>query len=714
MSERDGNRSLFPLKSLQIGDLQSYLSELSIFLALESNKLYILVDNRPWLKNFGPRPAHLWQFMVTKSRLSPFANSKTRKKKKKGKQAHPKSNGSDPKKSRRWFRLIDAASLSHKRALLPVEKLKNSLLLSGELHRTLYGFIVFEVEWSSVRGINYLNELQTDTSLAIEAKLMKRWEFDGINQASNYISSWFSGTLDEKQTLIEYLDAAEGDIFYDAKEDVSWTNSTSCQSEIHQDEHSCEGSSPQFVPGAVDLCNPSGVNSNDEPHTPPPPKRRRLSKITSIGVEVQSPSGEQQLEEESVKNFETFLPDESDNSIESFLYKDVLILVRFNDPDLPSKLREIIVPDLRLLTLLESGLPSWVIFLQSYPGFCHLYRPWMCPLARALYVAISVITVMIGFYDLYKNVPVLKTTAAHLLGPLFEWIETWEMASRIKYLGTMLFLQNIEKSVRWFLTVVRAVRSSLSVFTQPLLEPFVELFQWFYPLWDVYMGAVVSLFSLIWALIGTSFCLVMDFLNLLFQPLWFVLSGIWTIGTCVLFPICWILGEIVHAPIRIILLVLDLVLFIWNCVYCSLVEIWMSISSLFQVALSSKQTMTAYQISKGSSLWKDIFSQVFRAIRSILNGLIAFLVACNRHRLSTYNYMQGLIHRGVRLAKRSCWSIALNPITLQVKWKVRRKLHVSKSVDWSMKIHEVAFSAAMILTSLTVEDDGNGNYRKVQ
>lgn len=41
-----------------------------------------------------------------------------------------------------------------------MKNLRNSLFLSNELHRTLYGFIVFEVSWTNVRGINYLNELQ--------------------------------------------------------------------------------------------------------------------------------------------------------------------------------------------------------------------------------------------------------------------------------------------------------------------------------------------------------------------------------------------------------------------------------------------------------------------------------------------------------------------------------------------------------------------------
>lgn len=45
-------------------DLQSYLSHLSLFLAPESNKFYVLVDNRPW--EVVSRPAHFWQLMITK------------------------------------------------------------------------------------------------------------------------------------------------------------------------------------------------------------------------------------------------------------------------------------------------------------------------------------------------------------------------------------------------------------------------------------------------------------------------------------------------------------------------------------------------------------------------------------------------------------------------------------------------------------------------
>lgn len=341
------------------------------------------------------------------------------------KEASTKSDAGKPKKFARWFRLIDAATLSQKRVLLPVKKLRNSSLLSSELHRTLYGFIVFEVAWNNVRGINYLNELQTDTSLAIEAKFMRRWEFDSIAQAASCVSSWFPGTVSEKLLLKEYLDSAIGEVFYDAEEDIPETivddnDENMCNSSLSIEDDSL------FLRGNFTVSSVTNEDENGDQQTPPPPtgpyKRRKV--ITSIGR-----GREANICCEETGNFETN-PSNCENAAEATQYMDVLILFRFNDHDLPFTLRKIIMSDLRLLTLLEAGLPSWVIFLQSYPGFCHLYRPWMCPLARALYVLISVVTVLIGFYDLYKNVPVLKATASRLFGPLFDWIETWEMITR--------------------------------------------------------------------------------------------------------------------------------------------------------------------------------------------------------------------------------------------------------------------------------------------
>lgn len=104
-------------------------------------------------------------FVSKQSRLSPFANTRGRKQRKEGgdmleMKSVPELSTSKSENVRRWFPFIDAATLSRKRELLPVKKLRSSLILNSKLHRTLYGFIVFEVEWNDVRGINYFNELQ--------------------------------------------------------------------------------------------------------------------------------------------------------------------------------------------------------------------------------------------------------------------------------------------------------------------------------------------------------------------------------------------------------------------------------------------------------------------------------------------------------------------------------------------------------------------------
>ena len=262
-----------------------------------------------------------------------------------------------------------------------------------------------------------------------------------------------------------------------------------------------------------------GVQQTPRPTTGPL-KRRKV--VSSISTRL-----EPYVHSDDIS--ETYEID-CEHAVEATQYRDVLILFRFDDHDLPFILGKIIMSDLRLLTLLEAGLPSWVLFLQSYPGFCHLYRPWMCPLARALYVLISIVTVLIGFYDLYKNVPVLKATASRLFGPLFDWIETWEMITRIKYLGTMLFLHNFQKAVKWFLTIRSTTRSFLSVITQPLAKPILEVVEIILPVWNLLINIVEGFFSVIWVLIGSSCSLVGNLVEIFLFPLWFVVALMWNIG----------------------------------------------------------------------------------------------------------------------------------------------------------------------------------------
>ncbi|CAK7349033.1 unnamed protein product [Dovyalis caffra] len=678
MGEADDSKCVFPLTSLQIGDLQSYLSDLILFVAFKSGKVYILVDNRPWLRNLGSHPAQLWQLMVTKSRLSPFANTKAQRGRKEGKEACSQSN-SKSKKFERWFSLIEA--LSRKKGLPPVKKLKKSLFLSSELHRTLYGFIVFEVAWNDVRGINYLNELQTDTSLAIEAKIMRRWEFDSIAQAASCLSSWFSGALSELLQLKDYLDSATGDTFYDAEENFSVTPSIDDVDDDKIRDHNLwvEDNSSCCLGGNFDVYPGTLEDITSEPHTPPPTgpyKRRRVIKSIGTGVEVDCYAEETQGGNEDLSGSSETDASDCENAVEAKQYRDVLILFRFNDHDLPFKLRQVVMSDLRLLTLLEAGLPSWVVFLQSYPGFCHLYRPWMCPLARALYMLISIVTVLIGFYDLYKNVPVLKATASSLFGPFFDWIETWEMVSRIKYLGTMLFLHNFEKAVTWFLMVTRTTRSFLSVFTRPLVEPLAEFLGFLLPAWNMLIEVVKSLYSIVWVVIESTCSALGDLLEIFAWPIWFI----WSIATSIIYPIFWTIWEILYAPIRLVLALAGFVAFICAWISEMIGDLWRSVSGIFQLASVSEATVSTYEVSIWRSLWNDLFSQVFRAVRSILNGFVAFFTACNRHRLSIYNHIQDFIQRILGQPPRSQQSnyrnSRLTPETRSVVSEGSRKIHI--------------------------------------
>jgi len=117
MGWQHGHR-IYPLTSLQIGDLQSYVSSLYLYLTCENSNFFILVDNGPWLLDNHCSPTQLWQLMVTKSRMSPFANTRTRPENKElenkldEKQETPTSNKRDG--LYKWFSTIDAARWQHK------------------------------------------------------------------------------------------------------------------------------------------------------------------------------------------------------------------------------------------------------------------------------------------------------------------------------------------------------------------------------------------------------------------------------------------------------------------------------------------------------------------------------------------------------------------------------------------------------------------------
>ena len=91
-------------------------------------------------------------------------------------------------------------------------------------------------------------------------------------------------------------------------------------------------------------------------------------------------------------------------------------------------------------------------------------------------------------------------------------------------------------------------------------------------------------------------------------------------ATSVLYPIFWIVWEVLYAPIRLVLGLANLIAFACESIYEMLKEIWEFVSSIIQLASASEASVTTYEVSIWRSLWNDLFSQVLRSAFFSLNA----------------------------------------------------------------------------------------------
>ncbi|KAF2292621.1 hypothetical protein GH714_026081 [Hevea brasiliensis] len=183
-------------------------------------------------------------------------------------------------------------------------------------------------------GVSTLNELQTDTSLALEVKSLRKWEFNGIDQALSCISLWFSSTPTEAQTLWSSLIF----LYYKVSSPSSLGISVASKDLLFN-----VSQAELFSEDAFFDVRECPIETND-----------KFCMDNQVGEPMIGKRKENLWE---------------DSSFEPMEYKHTFLLFGFNDKNLPFQLNQIITSDLKLLTLLEAGLPSWVIFLQSYPFF---------------------------------------------------------------------------------------------------------------------------------------------------------------------------------------------------------------------------------------------------------------------------------------------------------------------------------------------------------
>lgn len=78
----------------------------------------------------------------------------------------------------------------------------------------------------------------------------------------------------------------------------------------------------------------------------------------------------------------------------------------------------------------------------------------------------------------------------------------------------------------------------------------------------------------------------------------------------VIYPIFWILWEVLYAPIRLVLGFCSLVGYLCTLTYELVGDLLLFASSLFNLTRNVESTVSSYEVSVWRSLWNDLFSQV--------------------------------------------------------------------------------------------------------
>ncbi|XP_062117607.1 uncharacterized protein LOC133831361 isoform X3 [Humulus lupulus] len=546
---------LYPLTSLQIGDINTNLSREFLYFAPDSHKFFILVDNQSWRKAKHSTSTRLKALVTTKYRTSPFRNTRPLLR---SSSFYSSSSSHETRRFFKWFPTFDIASWRDKTPF----SIKT-------LYKELHGFIVFEVSWEDVRGINYSNQLQTDGSMALEVKSLTKWEFNSIDQALSCMSSWFSGNIPETQILRSNLILLQGKVPSHSMKEVADSPSNYLLNNASQADE------PLPEDKFFNACE-SPLDENDAVNMD-----QHLEELEQSGNTKQN--GE--------------LDSKNNSGSEPMLYEDILLLCRFENKDLPFKLKQ--------------------------------------------------------------NVPLLKATISHICGPFFNWIESWEMLSRIKYLGTMLFLQNFEKAVKLLLMTTRATKLLVSEVSDFLLYPIEVMADFLLPLWRFLADTTEASYNIGLLIAEFLHSIVGLLVEDLITPLKVLYSYVLSSATLI-HPILRSLWELCLFSTQSFL---TLASYVGSLLY----EMYEVLENCFMVAVSTMTQLTNLVLIKPQpsefslwhSLWKDIFAKVFRSIRSIISVLSALVASCNRHRLSIYNYLRAILRklsnrRGLSSANCSC------------------------------------------------------------
>lgn len=162
-----------------------------------------------------------------------------------------------------------------------------------------------------------------------------------------------------------------------------------------------------------------------------------------------------------------------------------------------------------MLKMYESGLPTWAMFLPSYGMY---YRPWLRSVTWVFFYVFSVVSLTLGFYDLYKTLPGLQDALNKLVESyhisvwwpivsVYQWVESHAQI-RLSILLTYLFgkselFYSINMvAMQWFTYVFEPIRVVVMPFVWVLYAPLRLL----YSLGSYALGVVYSPLTFAWSL----------------------------------------------------------------------------------------------------------------------------------------------------------------------------------------------------------------------
>lgn len=283
-------------------------------------------------------------------------------------------------------------------------------------------------------------------------------------------------------------------------------------------------------------------------------------------------------------------------------YSNIMLLAYFDDPLIPYFMQGLVKREgnKRLLRMYENGLPSWAVFLPSYGLF---YRPWMRTVMTFLIFCVSLSTMLLGFYDLYKHIPLLRSTLFSVFGPLLEWFE-----------------QAIVLRLSFLLGYLLASSHYFRAFLQVSIGPFFDLIAG--------IGECLIPLRMVWELFAT-----------VLYPVYFLVRFCFLV-------VFEVINQAKNIVVMTVWLPADLTLFTYNSAISLVYGIGYILSgllaflkALIRTAETNRQVIeTASSLSLLASVrefWQNIFRHVLKGITSIYHFTV--YTSCN-----VYKYKESI------------------------------------------------------------------------